>query len=720
MIASLVLFLRVPAQTPARVLPASSELLHNADDENDAFSAVGQFRGPLTCTGSLIDPSGSSASDAKAWLLTAGHCISLEPYGVIRNQPLTAPVQFRFFVDTPDRRVTIRSRTIGWSTMKGIDLALVELDTTLGDLAARGIRPLRLATFAPEAGRAVFWTGISGSPIPPELQFLRLGHCNLGHRVQLLEGPWIWNADLSNNCPDLYAGASGSPLFDAETSEIIGVIGTSTLLNFETGPDFDCQVNRPCVIRAGGPVMQRDTSYAAPIQNIAQCFDRSNALDLRRPGCPLDPGFQLNVDSGHNEVRPETAGKPATWDAAISGNQLYYAYKRFRAGEDSCERLGDYSAPILVADAPLISDPIGEEDGYYFLCVIAGNTTFFDPSWQQPSNASIRFKRLDSQPPLVPLDYDIEVLQDAYRLVFLGPEGSSDFGLALEKRGPLGATDCFDPQGYRIQISIPDVVKTRDFPTRICVKTSDKAGNFADPVAFDFGPPVLLPKAVRNAASLQRGGVVAPGSVFRVDTFNLTDVTEFSSTPLPKLAGVQMSVLDGAGQTLPVLMTTAGPLFTEGVMPEVAIPGLATIIVQPPQGPSLSQPVTIRQTAPGLYFENGAAVPNGFASDNKGNVFPLATCLNQSCYATHLPVSSTPGGLDFVLYGTGFRASRGFVRLRIGTHTLNDVEAPRHPKIAGVDELHFHLPQDFPLRLFQAILAETAHGDSNYLWIYLE
>ena len=352
--------------------------------------------------------------------------------------------------------------------------------------------------------------------------------------------------------------------------------------------------------------------------------------------------------------------------------------------------------------------------------MIAGSTTFFDSSWQQPSNASIRFKRLDSQPPLVPVDYEIEVLKDAYRLVFLGPEGSSDFGLGLEKRGSLGATDCFDPQGYRIQISIPDVVKTSDFPMRICVKTSDKAGNFADPAAFDFGPPVLLPWAVRNAASLQRGGVVAPGSVFRVDTFNLTDVTEFSSTPLPMLAGVQMSVLDGAGQTLPVLMTTAGPLFTEGVMPDVAIPGLATVIVQPPQGPSLSQPVTIRRTAPGLYSENGIAVPSGFASDINGNVFSLATCLNQSCYTTHLPVSSTPGGLDFVLYCTGFRVSRGFVRLRIGTHALNDVEVHRHPNIAGVDELHFHIPQDFPLRLFQTILAETPDGDSNYLWIYLE
>ena len=44
----------------------------------------------------------------------------------------------------------------------------------------------------------------------------------------------------------------------------------------------------------------------------------------------------------------------------------------------------------------------------------------------------------------------------------------------------------------------------------------------------------------------------------------------------------------------------------------------------------------------------------GFAFDSKGNVFPLVTCsTNQGCTATQLPLSSTPGGLDLVLYGTG-------------------------------------------------------------------
>ena len=58
--------------------------------------------------------------------------------------------------------------------------------------------------------------------------------------------------------------------------------------------------------------------------------------------------------------------------------------------------------------------------------------------------------------------------------------------------------------------------------------------------------------------------------------------------------------------------------------------------------------------------------------------------------------------------------------MHIGTHTLEAVKVLHHPQIAGVDELHFHLASDFPLRLYQVIAAETPEGTSNYLWIYLE
>jgi uncharacterized protein (TIGR03437 family) len=700
--------------------PASSELLLNANGANDAYAGVGRFRAALTCTGSLIDPADTGASDSRAWLLTAGHCISFEPYGVIRNQPSTARVEFHSFLDTPERRVTVRARAVGWSTMKGVDLALVELDATLGELRGWGVRPVQLAARAPEAGQPVFWTGISGSPIPAELQFLRRGRCTLGPPAQLLEGSWIWNDVRSNDCPDLYAGASGSPLFDAASGEAIGVIGTSTVLSFEHGPDYDCQLNRPCVLRTGGPAVEENTSYAAPIAGIAQCFDRNNNLEIERPGCPLDPGYQLTVRSGSNEVRPEADGKPAVWDAALSGSQRYYAYKHFLAGADDCGRLQGYSAPIPVTAAPVIRDPIGPADGYYLLCVIAGETPMVNAVWQRASHASVRFKRIDSQPPAVEVDYEIETLVNGWRLNnFTGGDGPSGLGPATHKRGPPAQTDCQDPREYRIQTSIPEIVRTSDLPTRICWKYSDRAGNFGNPVIFDFGSPAMLPNAMRNGASLERGNVAA-GSAIRVDTFNLTDTVEYSMVPAATLAGVRMFVLDSAGRTLPVPMTTAGPLFVEGVLPQATSPGPATAILQPPSGPSIFQAIRIGGTAPGIYTDTATGGPHGFASNSDGDVFPLASCHNQGCFITHLPLSSTPGGLTLVLYGTGLRGLSGGVRLSIGTHTVDRVDVRPHSSFAGVDEVRFDLPREFPLRLYQVVSAETPDGASNPVWIYLE
>ncbi len=315
------------------------------------------------------------------------------------------------------------------------------------------------------------------------------------------------------------------------------------------------------------------------------------------------------------------------------------------------------------------------------------------------------------------MDYQLDTLTQAYQLTFQGADGPSGLGVQMEKRGPPGSTNCADPQGYRGSISIPAIIKTSDLPVRLCVKSSDKAGNFSDPDVFDFGPPAMLPNAIRNGASLRRGAI-APGAAFRLDTFNLTDTTQSSSVPVATLAGVKMQVTDQTGRTLPVPLTTAGPLSIEGLMPPGLSPGTAAAIVQPPQGPSLSQKFTIRRTAPGIYSGIGTSVSGGFAFDARGNVFPLVTCsTNMGCTATQLPLSSTPGGLDFVLYGTGFRP--GLIRLRIGTHTVV-ARITYRPDSAGVNQLHFHLAQDFPLRLYQAVLADSGEEDSNVVWIYLK
>src|SRR5262249_33743728 len=159
----------------------------------------------------------------------------------------------------------------------------------------------------------------------------------------------------------------------------------------------------------------------------------------------------------------------------------------------------------------------------------------------------------------------------------------------------------------------------------------------------------------------------------------------------------------------PVPMNRAGPLYLEAVMPAAAAPGPATLIVQPPQGPSLSQTVSVRVTSPGLFPESVGA-PRGFAWDRAGHYFALGNCIAATrCFVALAPFSWAAGGLVFVLYATALRAGGSSIKVRIGTYTLESAARP-HADIAGVDELRFHLPQDFPLRLYQTILAETPDG----------
>jgi hypothetical protein len=94
--------------------------------------------------------------------------------------------------------------------------------------------------------------------------------------------------------------ASGSPVFDA-TEAIAGVIGTTTLLSLNGGPDYDCFPNRPCTVTREGTIVERHTSYASPVYGLASCF-KDGRFDLSLSACGLDRGVQLTLDAQMNRL----------------------------------------------------------------------------------------------------------------------------------------------------------------------------------------------------------------------------------------------------------------------------------------------------------------------------------------------------------------------------------------------------------------------------------
>ena len=98
------------------------------------------------CSAAFIKPS-KSKSSAPAYVLTAGHCyVSLsgavaEADQVIVDEPALGRVRFMRFSDAKSY-IEVRTKRWVYATLKGVDIAILELDATFGELEKQGVIPL--------------------------------------------------------------------------------------------------------------------------------------------------------------------------------------------------------------------------------------------------------------------------------------------------------------------------------------------------------------------------------------------------------------------------------------------------------------------------------------------------------------------------------------------------------------------------------------------------
>lgn len=138
---------------------APAERLANADGRYAHWQAIGrvEVEGGMTCSGTLIDTREPGTVSNPAYVLTSGHCTHPEIGNneVIVNQPAKGRVTFNYFFDTQPHSRSYAVGRIGWSTLRGQDISIVELATSLEQLISDGIEPLKLAH----------------APLPPEETF---------------------------------------------------------------------------------------------------------------------------------------------------------------------------------------------------------------------------------------------------------------------------------------------------------------------------------------------------------------------------------------------------------------------------------------------------------------------------------------------------------------------------------------------------------------------
>ncbi|MGH2592769.1 MAG: trypsin-like serine peptidase [Anaerolineae bacterium] len=474
--------------TPEAPVSAGSRLLHNADGSLDALKGIARFVGASSCTGTFIKT--SEQAGAPAYLITNGHCAQQwHANDVYRDVPAGDGYKatFNYFIDTTDAQIAVPASTIAYSTMKGRDVAIVELAAMIGELTGQGIQPFAIADTAPTPTAAISVLGVPVTGIQPEEWYLRREDCSMTGQADLLEFQWHFFDAFRNTCRDIFGGSSGSPVFAEGSDAVFALINTTTV-----GGEYACALGVPCEVTGTGTQMRPNTSYATPIVGLSRCFNADGRFGLGAPDCPLDDGQQLKL-SGHplSAIQPVVtdntgATRRAAWNTTLSGDFTHYRYKTGPVSSVDCRDEAGYSDPIALVKDNLIEEEIPEAEGFYYLCLVAGDRPAVDVTWQPIVDATVGFAHIDTTPPLIPPILSVQEFESEYLVepIFKLPE----LVHYILKFGPPATTDCNDPAGYEPYRRFPvSLEKRNQVPAKLCVIGYDDANNPTTPLEQILG-----------------------------------------------------------------------------------------------------------------------------------------------------------------------------------------------------------------------------------------
>lgn len=449
-----------------------------------AYAGVGLLDYGSACSTVLIRPDvGPPPASAPAYALTNGHCVNLfDTSTVVQDVPVGQDeAKVRFGSDEAGRPVVEAAVTaVRWATMKGTDLAIVQLADPLTDLLERGLQAYPLAAH-PDAGTPVVVVG-GPTPIDGSERVLRLASCTAGEPADLLERHWAWFGFPSNDCADILPGSSGSPVLDPATGTLVGLINTTTQGSNEVS---DCALGRPCEVGAAGAISREDTSYGPTVDVLTGCFDK--AWTFTGPGgtCALDPGKGVLAASWVTSANPGATTlsggfvSPDTWDAELTGTKGIHWMRTAvgPAGQVDCHDPTIYGAPRRIPANGRYDAALPVESGHWLLCVIGGQNRKPGPRWQSTMFPTVLHTDIDRTPPIPAVVLSVREEADGWLVepIFRAPE-LSQFDW---KWGPEDATDCTDATGYAPYRRFPELLPFEDAPTRVCVVGYDDANNAA-------------------------------------------------------------------------------------------------------------------------------------------------------------------------------------------------------------------------------------------------
>lgn len=455
-------------------------LLDSSNANLEELKAVGKYHGLSSCTAVFVQV--TDDLNAPAHVFTNGHCVQNWEANKI-YQDVAAEnhkVTFNVFKNTAvNERVEVGVQRIVYSTMKGTDIGIVELKSSVKDLIDQGIKPLKIAKKLPQLGESIKVYGIPVDGVEVSQQFIRQSSCQMGAKSSLIEFDWTWWEMYANQCANIAGGSSGSPVLTNFKEGVFGLINTTTI-----GAETPCYLGGPCEVSPGNVVLKENTSYTLPIVGMDACFNTQGIFDLNAEGCVLEKPSSLALDgSPAGSINPDAVEingwpKSQNWDYTVSGVS-FYKYKIGKLGDSDPRDLNGYSNEISTQENPEIKDLLPKEPGHYYLAVIGGNSATMDDTWQSERQPTVVRIEIDKTPPTMEPIIQVNEWEDEYvvSLGFVPPELSS----YVFKVGVPEETDENDPQGYMIYRRVPFSIFKDELPMKICVIGYDNAGNATEP-----------------------------------------------------------------------------------------------------------------------------------------------------------------------------------------------------------------------------------------------
>ncbi|MGI8459337.1 MAG: trypsin-like serine peptidase [Propionibacteriaceae bacterium] len=431
----------------------------------DRWSGVARLTGDASCTGALVD---TGEGSGPAYLLTAGHCgpaRDLDANAVVTNQETTATATFKVIDGVAS--VAVPVARVAYSSMKGTDVSVLRLDTTLGALRDKGLRPYPIVSAAAAAGFEVTNVAVPADGIDPADVVLRQGACRMGTRADLVEFAWLFDQMQATNCPGVVGGSSGSPLFNG-ADQIVAMITTTTAGALPGGA---CYLGTPCERTGHGVTVVPDTSYAVTAAGLDRCF-RGGTFGLSE-ACPLPkPALTYRLSQTVFTSKAVQA-QGGTVTVGLSAGRRTPAEVGIAPLTDrhSCS---DPTVYTIQTTATPTGEPVSWElpatPGFYVVCAAVRGAE---------GEAAAAIFQVDDTPPVRTPSLSVRPTDSGLLVepIFSPPE-LSDFQVKI---GPQANTDCADPTGYQRYRRIPSEVRRDQLPATVCVIGYDLPGNAASP-----------------------------------------------------------------------------------------------------------------------------------------------------------------------------------------------------------------------------------------------